>query len=73
MTVVHLEPIWEKIINYYWDNLDPSTDGSVWDWLEHDYRAVRTIRNKIHFRADRRFDLKFENESDATMFILRWT
>jgi hypothetical protein len=73
MTVVHLEPLWPKIIDYYWDNLDPATDGSVWDWLEHDYHATRTIRNKLHFQAGRRFDLYFENDKDATMFLLRWT
>lgn len=73
--IIKLEPYWQVLIDYYWENNGPDIDGSVWDWLEKDYRARRIPRRPrlaSEFYTDE-FDLVFDNDADATFFLLRWS
>lgn len=78
-TVISLSPYWNKIVDHYWANLDPATDGSIWDVLSREYH---TKRRYSHRRSDgntvflgRTGDLfvEFESETDMILFILRWS
>lgn len=74
--LIELEPYFKKLSNYYWDNLDPVTDGSIWEWLERDFKARRTIHfpcGTEEFYSGRKFDLEFKDDKDATYFLLRWS
>lgn len=74
--IVKLEPYWKVLANYYWDHKDPATDGSIWDWIERDYRARRTIKfpcSAQEFYSGRKFDLVFDDDADALLFLLRWS
>lgn len=73
--IIKLEPYWHVLIDYYWEHHDPDIDGSVWDWLEKDYRARRIPRRPCsasEFYNDE-FDLVFDHDADATFFLLRWS
>jgi hypothetical protein len=77
-TVINLDPYWNKIVDHYWANLDPSTDGSIWDVLAREYHARRRY---THRRPDSSrmmlgrsgtMLLEFESETYMTLFLLRW-
>jgi hypothetical protein len=71
---IPIAPYWDKIADYYWDQLDPSTDGSIWTWLERDFRGVKRARyNEFASTSPSRWELEFECESDLTLFLLRWS
>jgi hypothetical protein len=56
---VDIRPYFPRIANYYWDNMDPASDGSIWAWLMRDYAIVKvgTIGDSkelwVHFPDDR--------------------
>lgn len=67
---IDINPYFKNIADYYWDHLDPQTDGSIWEWLakEHDVIRLGPIRDR-----DGRTWVSFPDEAHKTMFILRWS
>lgn len=66
---VDVNPYFKRIADYYWDHLDPSTDGSIWDWLKRDYDVIKIGPIKDR---DGKMWVVFPNESSYAMFLLRW-
>ena len=66
---IDINPYFRDIADYYWDHMDPATDGSIWEWLLRDYEAVR--RGPILDRANRTW-VSFPDEQHLTLFLLRW-
>ena len=66
---IDINPYFRTIADYYWDHLDPATDGSIWEWLSKDYGVVRL--GPIHDRG--RSMISFPDEQHLTMFLLRWS
>ena len=66
---VDIRPYFPRIANYYWDNMDPSTDGSIWDWLKRDYDISRLY----HIGDARPLWVHFPDEKTLMWFILRWS
>ena len=56
---VDIRPYFPRIANYYWDNMDPASDGSIWVWLKRDYGIIKigTIGDNselwVHFPDDK--------------------
>jgi hypothetical protein len=65
---VDIRPYFPRIANYYWDNLDPASDGSIWVWLKRDYDIV-----KIGSIGDsKELWVHFPDEKMLMWFKLRW-
>lgn len=65
---VDIRPYFPRIANYYWDNMDPASDGSIWDWLKRDYNII-----KIRSVGDNReLWVQFPDEKTLMWFKLRW-
>jgi len=65
MTQLRKLPYWEKIVAHYYENIhwDRNEQATMYSWLEDEY----------HAKADRFADkIVFEDEKDATWFMLRW-
>lgn len=65
---VDIRPYFPCIANYYWDNMDPATDGSIWDWLKRDYDISRIY----HIGDTRALWVHFPDEKTLMWFKLRW-
>jgi hypothetical protein len=60
---------WGNIVDYYWDNIDPTNDGTIWEWLEREYNCKRSRAiNKTYT-----WDLVFDSEEYYSLFLLRWS
>jgi hypothetical protein len=72
MTVtLQLGPYWERVVSDYYDTgIQDQRDITIWTWLEQDYRAQRTLWNDQVRMVD---ELKFADEQDAVLFVLRFT
>ena len=70
MIVLDIRPYWSNIVEYYWDNLDPSIDGTIWEWLRRNYEVHRTFGNYKHNEP---MNVTFQSDKQLTMFLLRWT
>lgn len=66
---VDIRPYFPRVANYYWDNMDPATDGSIWDWLKRDYDIIKigTIGNK------KELWVHFPDSKMLMWFKLRWS
>jgi hypothetical protein len=66
---IDISPYFKHIANYYWDHLDPESDGTIWDWLRLEYGIARAGP-----RIDKlgRTWISFPDESHLTLFLLRW-
>jgi hypothetical protein len=64
-----IRPYFPKIANWYWDNKDPATDGSIWDCLKRDHDVVKigSMGSKPELWVS------FPDEQHLTMFMLRWS
>ena len=66
---VDIRPYFPSIANYYWDNMDPSTDGSIWEVLARDYNITK-IGSIDHGKA---LWVNFPDEKMLMWFKLRWS
>jgi hypothetical protein len=76
--IISLSPYWEKIISYYYDQIENGDDGddvedrpSIWEWLEQEFNAIRYHR--WHRTNNKISDVIFETEAELVFFKLRWT
>lgn len=67
---IDINPYFKNIANYYWDHMDPATDGSIWEWLLRDYEVVRIGPIKDR---DGRSWVAFPDEAHLTLFMMRWS
>jgi hypothetical protein len=63
-----INPYFVKIADYYWDYLDISEVGSIWDWLKTDYDII-----KIGPMGDKRGSWVSIPEENYSAFLLRWS
>lgn len=66
---IDINPYFKNIADYYWDNLEPQIDGSIWEWLLRDYKVIRI--GPIVTR-DKKTWVSFPDEQHLTAFLLRW-
>lgn len=67
---VDIRPYFPRIANYYWDHMDPSTDGSIWEVLARDYNIGRIGPIGDPTRA---LWVNFPDEKTLMWFKLRWS
>lgn len=65
---VDVRPFFPKIANYYWDHMDPATDGSIWDWLRRDYDIIKIGA----IGSSKALWVTFPDEKQKVIFYLRW-
>ena len=73
---VDIQPHWKKIADWYWANMDPYTDGSIWDMLERDYGAVKVCHGVYGGRLGMKKQesiILFPDEQSYMMFMLKWS
>ena len=65
---VDIRPYFKNIADYYWDNLDTTVDGSIWDWLYRDYNVIKIgpVGSKPQLWVS------FPDEKMLAWFLLRW-
>ena len=65
---IDIRPYFPAVANYYWDNMDPESDGSIWDWLGRDYDIVRIgpVGSK------KELWVHFPDAETLLLFKLRW-
>jgi hypothetical protein len=69
--ILQLSPYWERVVSDYYDTAyQDQRNITIWTWLEQDYRAQRTLWNDQIRMVD---ELKFADEQDAVLFVLRFT
>lgn len=61
-----LSPFWLKIVDYYYDNVHYNSEHpiTIKQWVKNTYNATVAL--------DRNY-IRFEKESDKTLFLLRWS
>ena len=67
---IDINPYFKNIADYYWDNLDPHIDGSIWEWLAKEYEVIRIGPIKDR---DGKTWVSFPDEQHKTLFLLRWS
>ena len=69
---IDITPYFKDIADYYWDHMDPATDGSIWEWLLKDYGVNKSGPGPVRERV-RSSWVSFPDEQHLTMFLLRWS
>ena len=66
MTKLSKSAYWEKIVDYYYDNIHWAEPGppSIYQWLKRDFNADCSLHSTC---------LRFDNPKDVTWFKLRWS
>ena len=69
MAQVKLTDVWENLVDYYYNNVQPADGVTLWAFVEKEYYGTRTFRFRQHPQ-----DIKFifENDADATAFKLKF-
>lgn len=72
------EPWWENFLNYhvgYDFQTGPWTDASWTNWPSDDAKIRKRLRQAGGFLIQTHYGLviEFDNEADATAFLLRWS
>jgi hypothetical protein len=64
-----MSDVWENIVSYYYDNIQPTRDISIWEWIEYEYGGQR-----YHYLPNQQFYqyIRFTTEEDATAFKLKF-
>jgi hypothetical protein len=65
MIKLNKDQYYEKLIDYYYGHVHFVKEGppSIFEWVEQDFGADMSRYSD---------SIKFNNEADATMFVLRW-
>lgn len=68
MTILPKQQYWEKLTEYFYDHIHWSSGkdkhpGMI-EWLSQEYNAKASYYTN---------EIRFDDEKDATMFILRWS
>jgi hypothetical protein len=76
MTTLPLSPYWVRVTDVYYEDIQDNdyVDYSIWDWLRDEYRCerVRTGFNEGGGGINKT-GVRFEHDSDATAFMLRFS
>ena len=72
MTVIPIEPYWEKLNEHHHQN---QCDEDFWEWLKQEYGAyqVYIVSNPTEVGEEKGCGLLFGDESEATLFVLKWS
>ena len=82
MITLSLKPYWKIICNHYYDTalIDMIDEQvNIWVWLEREYKARKVINKACisdwhkDLEIYNRYCLEFDDDKDATLFILRWS
>jgi hypothetical protein len=66
---VDIRPYFPKIVTYYWENLSPKRDGTIWEWMARDYEMLRV--GPVGTKPE--LWVSFPSEEYFTLFLLRWS
>jgi hypothetical protein len=66
MIKINLVDVWGELVDGYYKNVQPAEHTSIWGYVEKNYNG------KITRTPQRRIQLTFENDSDATVFKLKF-
>ena len=69
MIIVSMSDVWENIVSYYYDHIQPTKDISIWTWIEDEYSGQRY--NYLP-KQDFYQYIRFENAADAAAFKLKF-
>lgn len=67
MIKINLTDVWGELVDYYYKNVQPIEHISIWGYVEKNYNGKKT------HTPQRRIQLTFENDSDATAFKLKFS
>jgi hypothetical protein len=56
--------LYQKVVDYYYDNVHWESDMSINDWLTKEYGAIYNRYSKT---------FSFESEGNQAWFLLRWS
>jgi hypothetical protein len=76
MITIPIEPYYARLFEHYKTNIDPAGDvDGMFDWLKEEYNAYQVFISSTPSRdgAEKGFGLWFPEESEATLFTLKWS
>ena len=57
----HVDELWDRIIDYYFDHVWPGGKSSIITWVEEEYNCILEGNYAV-----------FNSPEEATLFQLRW-
>lgn len=72
MITIPIEPYWEKLNEHHKQH---HCDKNFWDWLKQEYGAYQVfiVSNPSAVGEEKGCGLMFGDESEATLFALKWS
>jgi len=75
MITIPIEPYWAKLFEHYKTNIDSTGNtDALFEWIKEEYNAYQVFISTTPSRdgVEKGVGLWFPDESEATLFTLKW-